>query len=239
MSGPLDVNQRIAESWASHDGPCRECPAWHSESRPRYNRTDAKVPKVLVVGSDPNEERCNEPSADRGEAEAVLADQGKLPWMGQRGLQALTSLVGETRLSLRDLYVTNALRCAKPEGDLANAFKACNSYLRWELEAIQPRLVVCFGAPAYDQTMRAHNNRLPEMWRICKHHGEADPVSARRPSDGRPNPGRPRRLALVLIHWSRGEACMRFTKERTNGLPSPYLPSIKDHFSRAYTRAFE
>ena len=71
-----------------------------------------------------------------------------------------TSVDRKDGLKLRDVYITVALRCAPPANkpkpqELAN----CAQYLHDELDALQPRVIICLGAIAWNAMLNALANR--------------------------------------------------------------------------------
>ncbi len=84
-----------------------------------------------------------------GEGPGADEDEQGLPFVGRAGqlLNRMLQLVGIKR---EDVYICNVVKCRPPgnrtpETDEVNA---CSPFLFRQLEAIQPRLICCLGAPA-------------------------------------------------------------------------------------------
>ncbi len=63
-------------------------------------------------------------------------------------------------LTLKDLYITAAARCAPPANKpLPGEFDNCQPYLERELEILQPRVLVALGKLAFDRLLRIYQVR--------------------------------------------------------------------------------
>jgi uracil-DNA glycosylase family 4 len=66
-----------------------------------------------------------------------------------------TSVSRDDGLQLRDVYITAALRCAPPANKPTPAqLERCLPYLRDEILAIEPRVVLCLGSIAWRAALR-------------------------------------------------------------------------------------
>ncbi len=81
-----------------------------------------------------------------GEAPGRNEDEKGLPFVGQAG-RLLDTLLGEIGLARGDVFIANVLKC-KPPGNrdpLPGEIENCRSYLRTQLELIEPRVVCTLG----------------------------------------------------------------------------------------------
>jgi DNA polymerase len=84
-----------------------------------------------------------------GEGPGADEDEQGLPFVGRAGqlLNRMLQLVGIRR---EDVYICNVVKC-RPPGNRPpekDEVDACSPFLFRQLEAIQPRLICCLGAPA-------------------------------------------------------------------------------------------
>ena len=87
-----------------------------------------------------------------GEAPGGKEDQSGRPFVGAAGrkLEGLLMLAG---LSRDDVFITNIVKCRPPENRRPRREEAesCRDYLRREIEALNPSLVVLLGVTALKQ----------------------------------------------------------------------------------------
>ena len=84
-----------------------------------------------------------------GEGPGANEDEQGRPFVGSAG-RNLDSLFLKAGLARKDVFITNAVKC-RPPGNrrpLRNELDACHPYLRRQLDAIGPRLVVLLGDAA-------------------------------------------------------------------------------------------
>ncbi len=84
-----------------------------------------------------------------GEGPGADEDEQGLPFVGRAGqlLNRMIQLVGMKR---EDVYICNVVKC-RPPGNRTpqrDEIETCSPFLFRQIEAIQPRLVCCLGAPA-------------------------------------------------------------------------------------------
>jgi uracil-DNA glycosylase family 4 len=84
-----------------------------------------------------------------GEGPGADEDEQGLPFVGRAGklLNRMLELVGIKR---EDVYICNVVKC-RPPGNRTpekDEVDACSPFLFRQLEAIEPRLICCLGAPA-------------------------------------------------------------------------------------------
>jgi uracil-DNA glycosylase family 4 len=92
-------------------------------------------------------------------------------------------------LSLRDMYITAAARCAPPENKPSRAeLENCLPYLAAEIGLIGPKVIVCLGRVAFEEVLRIlrsggsnHRQSLTfahgaafrwdrDLWLLCSYH---------------------------------------------------------------------
>jgi len=86
--------------------------------------------KVVVVAQNPGKEEVNK----------------KLPLIGPSG-KNLNALLGLAGLKRKEIYITNTVKCFTPQNraPFPAEIKACKDFLKRELEAIKPRLILALG----------------------------------------------------------------------------------------------
>jgi len=84
-----------------------------------------------------------------GEAPGADEDEQGLPFVGRAG-QLLNRLIQFIGMKREDVYICNIVKC-RPPGNRTpekDEIDTCSPFLFRQIEAIQPRLVCCLGAPA-------------------------------------------------------------------------------------------
>jgi uracil-DNA glycosylase family 4 len=84
-----------------------------------------------------------------GEAPGADEDKQGLPFVGRAG-KLLTQMIEAMGLQRQDVYICNVVKCRppdnrKPEDDEVST---CSPYLLRQLDAIEPKVLVCLGAVA-------------------------------------------------------------------------------------------
>jgi DNA polymerase len=81
-----------------------------------------------------------------GEAPGANEDRMGLPFVGQAG-KLLDKLLGEIGLERKDVFVANVLKCRPPDNrdPHPNEIEACQSYLRRQVDLIQPIVICALG----------------------------------------------------------------------------------------------
>jgi uracil-DNA glycosylase len=84
-----------------------------------------------------------------GEGPGADEDEQGLPFVGRAGklLNRMIELVGMKR---EDVYIANIVKCRPPGNRVPekDEIETCSPFLYRQIQAIQPRLVCCLGAPA-------------------------------------------------------------------------------------------
>jgi uracil-DNA glycosylase family 4 len=84
-----------------------------------------------------------------GEAPGADEDEQGLPFVGRAG-QLLNRLIQFIGMKRQDVYICNIVKC-RPPGNRTpekDEVESCSPFLFRQIQAIQPRLVCCLGAPA-------------------------------------------------------------------------------------------
>jgi len=81
-----------------------------------------------------------------GEAPGREEDLQGEPFVGSAG-KLLTEMIESIGLKRSDVFICNVLKCRPPNNrdPTENEIRACGDYLRRQLEAIRPDLIVCLG----------------------------------------------------------------------------------------------
>ena len=118
---------------------CRRCDLWRNATQTVFGEGTVRA-RAMLVGEQP------------GDAE----DEQGQPFVGPAGV-LLRKVLGEVGLRERDLYLTNAVKHFKwrPKGTRRihdtpswSEIRACDVWLRLELAAVRPELLVLLGGTA-------------------------------------------------------------------------------------------
>lgn len=101
-----------------------------------------------------------------------------------RGGQFVNRLLSRTELTFDDVWIADSIKCPTtrdpergiPSAETDDAFAHCRTYLRDELDAINPRGVVTFGKEATIRTLRALGvpGSQARRVRVTKAYGRSD-----------------------------------------------------------------
>ena len=143
---------------------CEGCELYRNATQAVFGETDAgpsaKI-RLMMVGEQPG---------DREDKEGH-------PFVGPAG-KFLDQCLEEAGIDRAEVYVTNAVKHFKwePRGKIrlhkkpnAGEIFACSPWLRAEVDAVKPRLVVCLGATAAQSLLGA-------SFRVTRSHGEVQEV---------------------------------------------------------------
>jgi uracil-DNA glycosylase len=117
---------------------CRRCPLWKNATQTVFGEGARR--RLMLVGEQPGD----------------VEDREGHPFVGPAG-RLLHELLAEAGLTKRQVYFTNAVKHFKwrPRGKRRihdkpswSETQACGHWLDLELEAVQPKVVVCLGATA-------------------------------------------------------------------------------------------
>jgi uracil-DNA glycosylase len=113
-------------------GECTRCKLHKTRNKIVFGDGSAKAQLVFV-----------------GEGPGADEDAQGLPFVGRAG-RLLTQMIEAMGLQRRDVYICNVVKCRppgnrQPEKDEVDA---CSPYLFRQLDALQPKAIVCLGATA-------------------------------------------------------------------------------------------
>lgn len=82
-----------------------------------------------------------------GDAPGADDDKRQQPLVGEAGL-LLNAMLQAVGLKRESVYITNSLKCRPPNNRIPTPqeLAACSSYLRRQIELLQPRLIIALGA---------------------------------------------------------------------------------------------
>jgi DNA polymerase len=118
---------------------CRACPLWELGSQTVFGDGPADA-RLVIVSEAPGEHE----------------DRQGIPFVGPAG-RLLDRALDEVGLDRGEIYLTNVVKHRpwvqqgnrrKNRAPKAGEIKACRPWLQAELTLIQPRIVLCLGAPA-------------------------------------------------------------------------------------------
>lgn len=124
---------------AEHVRRCRLCGLYHHRNNAVPGEGDAGA-RLVIVGEGPGE---NED------------EQGR-PFVGKAG-ELLDKILAAAELPRQTVFITNIVKCRASEtvegklqnrAPLVSEVKTCRPYLVRQVEIIQPRVILCLGAPS-------------------------------------------------------------------------------------------
>lgn len=117
---------------------CSRCPLGATRTHMVFGRGSLTA-RVMFVGEGP------------GEQEDL---QGK-PFVGKAG-QLLDKIIAASSLPPNEVYICNVVKCRPPHNRLPEPreVEACKPFLREQIRAIRPKIIVCLGALAAQTIVR-------------------------------------------------------------------------------------
>lgn len=117
---------------------CRHCPLWKTA----YLAVPGEGPahaRVMLVGQNPGAEE----------------DRTGRPFVGRSG-QFLNSVLRETGMNRKELYITSVVKHATPDNRVPNKteIQACLPFLHEQIETIRPSIILLMGNVARNHTPR-------------------------------------------------------------------------------------
>ncbi|HMD41540.1 MAG TPA: uracil-DNA glycosylase [Candidatus Acidoferrum sp.] len=98
-----------------------------------------------------------------GEGPGADEDKQGIPFVGRAG-KLLTQMIEAMGLQRQDVYICNVVKCRPPENRKPedDEVATCSPYLLRQLDAIDPKVLVCLGAVAA-QTLLATNRGISQF----------------------------------------------------------------------------
>jgi uracil-DNA glycosylase len=92
-----------------------------------------------------------------GEAPGRIEDIQGMPFVGTAG-KILSEALVYAGFMREDVYITNIVKCRPPDNRRPNKqeMDSCNSYLRKELEIIQPKIICILGNTAFGSLLNGN-----------------------------------------------------------------------------------
>lgn len=89
-----------------------------------------------------------------GEAPGADEDDRGRPFVGDAG-RLLTNVLAEYKISRRDVYITNAVKCRPPANRKPHVkeIRNCKQYLMAEIKSVKPKLIVGLGRTAMESLL--------------------------------------------------------------------------------------
>src|SRR6201993_3096628 len=111
-------------------GECTRCKLHKTRNKIVFGDGSAKADLVFV-----------------GEGPGRDEDAQGLPFVGRAG-KLLTQMIEAMGLQRKDVYICNVVKCRPPENRLPepDEIKTCSPFLLRQLDAIDPKVIVCLGA---------------------------------------------------------------------------------------------
>ncbi|MEQ6291723.1 uracil-DNA glycosylase family protein [Vogesella sp. GCM10023246] len=109
---------------------CQQCQLAKTRNNTVVGRGNNKA-RVLLIGEAPGEQE----------------DRQGLPFVGKAG-QLLENMLAAAGIdSARDVYICNLLKCRPPgnRNPAQDEITKCNRFLQWQIDAVQPELIVAVG----------------------------------------------------------------------------------------------
>ncbi len=139
----LDLKGTDLDSLEEIVSGCKKCPLSQTRTKTVFGNGSSEA-KLLFIGEAPGREE----------------DLQGLPFVGRAG-QLLTKILASVGLSREEVYITNILKCRPPNNRDPNEeeVKACEPYLKRQIELLNPVLICALGRVA-GQTLLKRNASL-------------------------------------------------------------------------------
>ena len=133
---PLSGMQSLKEI-AGEINTCRRCALSKSRSRAVPGEGSAGA-RLMLVGEAPGREE----------------DESGRPFVGRAG-RLLTRMLGEAGVSRGEVFITSVVKCRPPNNrrPKKKEIRACLPYLRRQLAAVDPRVVLLLGGVAAEAVL--------------------------------------------------------------------------------------
>ena len=102
-----------------------------------------------------------------GEGPGAEEDRSGEPFVGPAG-QLLTKIIQAMGFSREEVYIANIVKCRPPKNrdPEPDEISACIGFLKGQVSAIQPKVIVCLGRPASQTLLNSRTaiSRLRGQW---------------------------------------------------------------------------
>lgn len=154
---------------ASEIKKCVKCKLWKSRSNTVPGEGSANA-RLVFIGEGPGKEE----------------DRTGRPFVGQSG-RLLTKLLSEAGIKREEVFITSCVKCRPPKNrkPQKDELHACFPYLKAQIEAIEPKIVVLLGLVAVDKVIGDRIKMQRLHGQIVTRHGRTffityHPAAARR-----------------------------------------------------------
>ena len=156
------IRMQILEQMDIEDvRPCTECQLCQSRTQTVFGEGDPDA-QLMFIGEGP------------GESEDT---QGR-PFVGRAG-ELLNKQITAMGLRREQVYIANVVKCRPPKNRAPTPAEvgACSTYLRRQIQVIQPEVIVTLGAPATKLVLDTNQGitRLRGQWSIVDRLGPDGP----------------------------------------------------------------
>ncbi len=148
---PIIAEQKSIDQIRTELGACMRCKLCSDRSQIVFGAGNPRA-ELLFVGEGPGAEE----------------DRQGLPFVGPAG-QLLTKMIEAMKLSRDDVYICNVVKCRPPgnRNPEPDEIAACEPFLKGQLAAIRPKIIVALGKFAAQTLLRDATaiTRLRGQWR--------------------------------------------------------------------------
>ncbi|KPK31892.1 MAG: hypothetical protein AMS24_05320 [Chlamydiae bacterium SM23_39] len=109
--------------------------------------------KIMIIGESPGKEEDL-----KGEV-----------FVGKSGI-ILNNLLKKINIKKKEVYITNILKCYKPNAPTTKEISSCINYLKQQLDIIKPKILVCLGKYANNEIFKIFNFPIKKISEI---HGKS------------------------------------------------------------------
>ncbi len=130
---------------------CKKCPLWETNTNYVPGESNPHS-EVVFVGEAPGKEE----------------DLQGRPFVGAAGKLLTQMIENVLNLNRKDVYITNILKCRPPNNrdPRTEEVEACSPYLVRQLNAINPKVLVCMGKHAASFIFGMYNLHFPGISKV-------------------------------------------------------------------------
>lgn len=164
----MNIFQKIWSNWKNARGTCKNCPLVDGDGYPLYGVGDWSS-NVVVLAASPAYNLREPDDIDSSDFREVSKGflSNRLSDPDNVLIEVLQTLTKDSSMSASDLYFTNVRKC-KGEDSLDKARRTCKNYLKEEIVAVNPLLIVTFGTKAIEAVCSIYEcdfNCKTVMWK--------------------------------------------------------------------------